>query len=162
MARRRSSASSSTAPGKRFGQKGSADWSPSRFEDWKNDKDKELDYQLIALLNIICKIELSWTDTFRNLQLKLGWVPPGARLLVGYKETWENAADSKELKAEVQFSLTGVASSSSVEFQLTQKSKSALQLAVLSPAMPRSSSNSQRKIGKIRLPEKGLQRVEAQ
>jgi hypothetical protein len=147
--------------GDKFGQKGSADWSPTRFEDWKSDRDKEFDQQLVALLNIICKIDISWNDTFRNLQYKLGWVPPGAKLLVSYQETWKKPTDSKELQAEVQFSPTGVASSFSTEFQLTQKDKYTLQLAVLSSAMPRSSSNQAKKLFKLRLPEEGLERVEA-
>ncbi|MGC4093001.1 MAG: hypothetical protein QM756_34965 [Polyangiaceae bacterium] len=42
--------------GTEFGKPGQPDWSPVNFEKWKTDSDKSFDYQLEALLNILCKI----------------------------------------------------------------------------------------------------------
>jgi hypothetical protein len=70
--------------------KGAASWSPTRFETWTGDK--EFDYQLEALLNIICKITIARGTTFRDLKISMAWLPPRATLLVKYEESWQGDA----------------------------------------------------------------------
>lgn len=78
---------------------GGGDWSPTRFEDWKGEK--EFDHQLEALLNIICKVEISHGDTFRDLRYKMAWLPPNAKLVARYEETWKDEADNRTIEGEV-------------------------------------------------------------
>lgn len=87
---------------------GGADWSPTRFEQWTGAS--EFDYQLDALLNILCKIEIDRGDsaaTVRELTFKVGWIPPDATLMVRYAERWQRYEDSRELEAKITFSKTG-------------------------------------------------------
>jgi hypothetical protein len=81
------------------GGKGGADWSPTRFEDWKGDK--EFDYQFEALLNIICKIEISHGDSYRDLRYKMAWFPPNSKLVVRYEELWKSSSDNRTVEGEV-------------------------------------------------------------
>jgi hypothetical protein len=93
--------------GKHHLESGGADWSPTRFEQWKGDK--EFDYQLEALLNIICKIEVDKDDLFshRTVTLKAGWIPPDAKLEVTYAESWTTPNERRVLQATVTFPDTG-------------------------------------------------------
>jgi hypothetical protein len=79
------------------------DWSPAEFKQWHGTS-KGYDYQLQALLNLICKFEIGHAKTsYRELELKLGWVPPGATLHVGYQESWEKTGPTKTLTGIVTF-----------------------------------------------------------
>ena len=60
-----------------------------------------IDHQLEALLNIICKVEISYTDTFRDLKFKAAWLPPNSKLLVHYQEAWQNAAGPNIIQSEI-------------------------------------------------------------
>ncbi len=93
--------------GKHHLEPGEADWSPARFELWKGDK--EFDYQLQALLNIICKIEIDDDALFkrREVTLKAGWIPPQAKLELTYAETWTTPNERRTLQAVVTFPDTG-------------------------------------------------------
>lgn len=97
--------------GKNHLKPGDADWSPARFEQWKGDK--EFDYQLQALLNIICKIEIDADDlpARRAITLKPGWIPPDAKLEVTYKERWTSPKEERVLQATVTFTDKGPMSS---------------------------------------------------
>ena len=90
-------------------QAGGADWSPTRFEQWKGEK--EFDYQFEALLNIICKIEIAHGDTYRQLKFTIAWLPPNAKLVVRYDEVWRNSADSRTLEGTVVMTDKGPTSS---------------------------------------------------
>jgi len=83
-------------------QAGAADWSPTRFEEWKGDK--EFDRQLEALLNILCRIEVGYGDSYRHLRYTIGWIPPNSKLVVVYEEGWVNGADSGKVTGEVTLS----------------------------------------------------------
>jgi hypothetical protein len=85
--------------GKNHKLPGGADWSPTRFEQWAGDK--EFDYQLEALLNIICKVDIDYYDTFRDLKFKAGWLPLNSKLVVLYQETWRNAAQPFKVQSEI-------------------------------------------------------------
>src|SRR5439155_14277972 len=85
--------------GKEYGRAGGGDWSPTRFEQWEGDN--EFDYQFEALLNIICDFEISAGDSFRDLKVKMGWMPPDSKLAVKYEEKWSNAADNRALAGEI-------------------------------------------------------------
>jgi hypothetical protein len=74
-------------------QAGGADWSPTRFEQWKGAK--EFDYQLEALLNLLCHIEIGHGKTFRHLRYKIGWIPPNSKLQVTYDEEWEGVGSAR-------------------------------------------------------------------
>lgn len=84
---------------------GHPDWSPTDFKDWQGDK--EFDYQFEALLNIICNMEISSGNTFREFKYKMGWLPPNSKLKVKYEETWSDAADNRTIESEIQFTDKG-------------------------------------------------------
>jgi hypothetical protein len=95
--------------GKEYGEAGGGDWSPTRFEQWKGDS--EFDYQFEALLNIICKIEISKGQALRDVEFKMGWLPPDSTLTVKYEETWRDDADSRSLESEILVADKGPVSS---------------------------------------------------
>jgi len=72
---------------------GGADWSPTRFEEWKEEK--EFDNQFTALLNMICKFKIGSYGTIRELEYEMGWLPPNSRLVFSYEEKWEDEAAQK-------------------------------------------------------------------
>lgn len=75
---------------------GGGKWSRTRFETWKGDN--EFDYQIDALLNIICKIEINRGATFRDMKISVAWLPPRASLTVKYEELWKGAAQPHTLE----------------------------------------------------------------
>lgn len=91
--------------GKERTKAGHPDWSPTDFKDWQGDK--EFDYQFEALLNIICKMEISQGNTYRELKYKMGWLPPYSKLKVKYEETWRDTADNRTLESEIRFTDKG-------------------------------------------------------
>jgi hypothetical protein len=114
--------------GKQYKKPGGADWSATRFENWHGEK--EFDYQLDALLNILCKIEIDRGDsmhTLRELSFTMAWIPPGAKLSVRYTESWANPQDTRVLTADVTFTQAGP-DSSNPKFPATAISKKAVKL----------------------------------
>ena len=84
---------------------GKPDWTPTDFKEWQGEK--EFDRQLEALLNIICKVEVTPGDTFRVLKCKMGWLPPYATLKVRYQEKWRDSAHDGAIDAEIELSDKG-------------------------------------------------------
>lgn len=84
---------------------GHPDWSPTDFKDWQGEK--EFDYQLEALLNILCKIEISHGDSYRDLKYRIGWIPPDSKLVVKYEEEWKDKADNRMFEGEIVFTDKG-------------------------------------------------------
>ena len=84
---------------------GKPDWTPTDFKDWQGEK--EFDRQLEALLNIICKVEVTPGDTFRVLRCKMGWLPPHATLKVRYQEKWRDSKHDGAIDTEIELSDKG-------------------------------------------------------
>lgn len=95
--------------GKNHRQPGGADWSPTRFEQWTGDK--EFDYQLEALLNIVCKLEIKHTDSYRDLEYAAAWLPANSKLTFKYEEVWRQPADDKTIEGEIVLAPKGPKSS---------------------------------------------------
>jgi hypothetical protein len=96
------------------------DWSPVNYKDWHGTL-KGYDYQLQALLNIICRFEMGEGKSLHQLAIKLGWVPPGAKLVVGYKEGAHVPLEAMVTFGDQGPTVTGpfVASMSTKDNQLT-------------------------------------------
>ena len=84
----------------RIKRKGGADRSPTRFEDWKGGQGVQTTSSE-ALLNIICKIEISHGDSYRDLRYKMAWFPPNSKLVVRYEELWKSSSDNRTVEGEV-------------------------------------------------------------
>lgn len=113
--------------GKEYLQAGGGDWSPTRFEQWTGDK--EFDYQLEALLNIICKFEIASGAQLREMKFKMGWIPPDSKLKVKYEETWDSSADSRTLENEIEFTEQGPRSTAA-NMSASPDGKSGVKIAV--------------------------------
>ncbi|HWL95471.1 MAG TPA: hypothetical protein VNT79_18275 [Phycisphaerae bacterium] len=85
--------------GKLHGQAGLPDWSPTDYSTWTGDAG--YDRQFEALLNIICDFKIESGSTFRDPVFKMGWLPPGSKLLIKYEEKWDTAADNRSVQGEV-------------------------------------------------------------
>jgi hypothetical protein len=133
--------------------RGGADWSPTRFEQWTGDR--EFDYQLEALLNIICKIDISYNDTFRDLRFKAGWLPLNSKLLVLYQEKWQDAAQPLKIESEILLTHKGPTSKDS-RLAVTADGQNGVKVKVVS-GVPSTSPNQTRPMGGIRLPHPSLE-----
>lgn len=60
-------------------------WSPVNYKEWHGTVNG-YDHQLQALLNIVCQFEMGEGKRRHQLAFKFGWLPPGVKLVVGYKE----------------------------------------------------------------------------
>jgi hypothetical protein len=130
--------------------KGGADWSPTRFEQWTGDK--EFDYQLEALLNIICKVEISYTATFRDLKFKAGWLPPNSKLLVHYQEAWQNAAGPNIIESEILVTHKGPVSTDT-RLAITPDGQNEVKIKIVAGVPPTSPNPTQARLGGVRLPD---------
>jgi hypothetical protein len=137
--------------------KGGADWSPTRFEQWKGDN--EFDYQLEALLNIICKVEISHGDTYRDLRFKAGWLPPDARLLIVYQEQWKSPDQPFTVESEILVQHTGLMSKDP-RLVVTPAGQSGMKVTVVS-GVPSTSPNQTVRFGGQRLPHTSLKKASA-
>ena len=80
--------------GPKYGHGGKVDSSRVEMSEWKENYDE----QLYALLQLICKFELSPIDK-RSAELRMGFVPEGSTLKLHYLETWRgNAANSRDFR----------------------------------------------------------------
>jgi hypothetical protein len=134
---------------------GGADWSPTRFEQWVGDK--EFDYQLAALLNIICRVDISHTGTYRDLTLKAGWLPPNSKLLVHYHEAWRDAARPFTVESEILVTPKGP-SSKDGRLAVTADGQNGVEVRVV-PDVPLPSPTLPARAGGARLPHPQLERA---
>jgi hypothetical protein len=94
------------------------------FDQWGND----LDEQLRAAAMLLCKFTIKpvmnigfglehqppskppakWLheleDRLRTGEIKMGWVPTGAKLHLNYSEDWTDSKNSQQFKADIEFS----------------------------------------------------------
>jgi hypothetical protein len=115
--------------GKNHKLAGGADWSPTRFEQWTGDK--EFDYQLEALLNIISKVDIDYYDTFRDLKFKAAWLPLNSKLLVLYQEKWRNTAQPFTIESEILLTHKGPASKD-MRFSVAADGQNGIRVKVVS------------------------------
>jgi hypothetical protein len=134
---------------------GGGEWAPTRFEDWKGEK--EFDYQIEALLNIICKIEISHGDTYRDLRYKMDWLPTYAKLVVMYQEEWEDKADNRSLTGEVVFTEKGPISKSP-DMSVYADGKNGVKIVFMPSVLSKKNPNSDKKFGDMRLPNPDLKK----
>jgi hypothetical protein len=112
--------------------KDTPDWSPTNYKEWHGTL-KGFDHQLQALLNLICKFEIGHALSYRQLVISFGWIPPGAKLGVGYQESWETLGPTKQLDGSVAFGDQGPTATG--PFRASMKDTK-LTLIVDSPSLP--------------------------
>jgi hypothetical protein len=96
--------------GEDYGAAGNPDWSPAPYEQWKGAK--EFDYQIRALLNLVCDFEIAKPDRYDKLRFKLSWHPKKiSKLRVRYREKKSGGSDRVVVETEVAFTDKGPVSS---------------------------------------------------
>jgi hypothetical protein len=141
--------------GKEHQKPGQPDWSPTDFKDWRGDK--EFDHQLQALLNIICRIEISHGDTYRDLKYKMGWLPPDSKLEVKYEEAWSEKAHDRAIEGAVVFEAMGPRSLTPA-MAASADGRNGVKIVIGSGALSKKSPHMDMKVGDVRLPNRDLRK----
>ncbi|MGC4093000.1 MAG: hypothetical protein QM756_34960 [Polyangiaceae bacterium] len=94
------------------------------------------------------------------MKLKMGWLPPGSKLNVNYAETWSSSTDNASVQTQVTFPAKGSPESSNLDLSPAPLGTNGVKLTALKTGLKRERTNTDQKIGSVRVPEPDLKRVE--